>query len=85
MFVVKKYARHNLYLVRPHAYVHTHTSVLNLHLCTHDTQQRCCNVVVVSQHIRRIYWYVHTYHTYVSDVLRFCLFPTNPGLALVEE
>ena len=28
--------------------------------------------------------YVHTYHSYVSDVL-FCLFHTNPGLALVQD
>ena len=31
--------------------------------------QHCCNVVVVSLYIRRVCKYVHTYHTYVSDVL----------------
>ena len=35
--------------------------------------------------MRKVYTDVHTYHTYVSDVLRFRLFHTNPGLALVEE
>ena len=28
-------------------YVHTHSSILNLYLCTHYIQQRCCNVLFI--------------------------------------
>ena len=53
-------------------YVHTHSSVLNRYfLCTYYMQQHCCNVVVVSSYIRRVYIYVDTYHTCVSDLLSF--------------
>ena len=34
-----------MYLVRAHAYVHTHSSKLDLFLCTHYMQHHCGNVV----------------------------------------
>ena len=53
-------------------------------------QQHCRNILLyhtsyLDIYMRKVYTDVHTYHTYVSDVLRFRLFHSNPGLALVEE
>ena len=55
--------------------MHTHSRILNVcFLCTHYMQQHRYNVVqscIIIYSIRRVYMYMHTYHTYVSDVLFF--------------
>ena len=77
-----------MYDIRCTWYVHAHSSILNLYLCTHYMQQHCCNVVVAhiipgNIYAEYIYGYAHVSH--VSDVLSFYLLHINPGLALVEE
>ena len=74
------------------SFVHTDSSILNLHLlCSHHMQQHCLNILVVSyiylvinawrKNIRMCTRITRTYLT----CTRFRLFHTNPGLALVEE
>ena len=65
-------------------YVHTHSSILNLYLCTHYMQQHCCNVLFIvifiyiyiipgNMYVDYIYIFtdVHTYHTCVLGALSF--------------
>ena len=48
-------------------YVHTHSSILNLDLCTHYTQQHCCNVLLIVVFIYPA-WYIIPGNTYVEYI-----------------